>query len=291
MGSLRTLSAFFVAGILISSSPSGGVDAQPFPAPDSAPSTKSLFIQSAVQVLEREFAGRGVSFLLLDARSGVLLTSRWDDPEKRIPLGSLVKPFTALAYAETHEFHYPVHVCRGGASGCWQRRAHGKLDIVSALGVSCNSYFRDLAENLTGEQMWLVANRFGLDVPDSDLTGPALMGLGDRWPISPLHMARAYLELEHRRDQPGVGEVLAGMAQSARRGTGMGVGRALKYSDALVKTGTATCIHEPHAPGDGFVVALVPANRPELLLMVRVHGVPGTAASVTAGHMLSRLEE
>jgi transpeptidase family protein len=291
MDSLKTLRALLVVGTLISSAPSGSAEAQLFPVPGSDSSTKSLFTQSAVQVLQREFGGTKVSFLLFDARTGVLLTSHWDDPEKRAPLGSLVKPFTALAYAETHEFHYPVHLCRGEASGCWQRHAHGRLDIVSAIAVSCNSYFRDLAADLSGEQMLPVVDRFGLDPPEPDLTGPALMGLGGGWQISPLHMARAYLELEHRRNQPGVGEILAGMARSARQGTGRGVGRALKYSDALVKTGTAPCIHGHHAPGDGFVIALVPARGPELLLMVRVHGVPGAAASEIAGRMLSRLEE
>jgi transpeptidase family protein len=291
MGSLKTFRALLIAGVMFSPVPSGQVEAQRVPVPDFVSSTKSLFTQSAVQVLQREFSGREISFLLFDAGTGVLLTSHWDHADKRIPLGSLVKPFTALAYAETHEYHYPVYICRGEASGCWQRRAHGKLTIVSAIAASCNSYFRELAADLSGAQMLPVVDRFGLDPPESSLTGPALIGLGDGWQISPLHLARAYLELAHRRDQPGVGEVLAGMAQSARRGTGMGVGRALKSSDALVKTGTARCIHEHHAPGDGFVVALVPALRPELLLMIRVHGVPGAAASVTAGHMLSRLEE
>jgi len=45
----------------------------------------------------------------------------------------------------------------------------------------------------------------------------------------------------------------------------------LKHADALVKTGTAPCTHPHAAPGDGFVIAMVPANRPELLLFVRVH--------------------
>ena len=104
-------------------------------------------------------------------------------------------------------------------------------------------------------------------------------------------MARAYVELNRRRDQPGAREALAGMAQSAVRGTGSKVSQTLKYSGALVKTGTAACTHVPGAPGDGFVVALFPAEQPELLLMVRVHGVPGAKASVTAGRMLSRIEE
>ena len=260
-------------------------------AQDSSALANSLFTQSAVLVLDREFPSRDISYLLFDARTGTLLSSRWDDPAKPIPLGSLVKPFTALAYAETHEYRFPAHVCRGEASGCWQTHPHGKLDLVSAISVSCNSYFRALAANLTGEQLIPIADRFGLDPPDAALSGPALMGLGDRWPIAPLKIARAYLELDRRRDQPVIREILAGMAQSARTGTGKGVGDALKHADALVKTGTAPCTHPRAAPGDGFVIAMVPANQPELLLLVRVHSVPGATASITAGRMLRRLED
>lgn len=287
---LRIFVGLGVAGLAVTLGLSGpGMPsslAQDSPAP-----AKSLFTQSAVLVLERDFPSRDISYLLFDARTGTLLSSRWDDPAKPIPLGSLVKPFTALAYAETHEYRFPAHVCRGEASGCWQTHPHGKLDLVSAISVSCNSYFRALAANLTGDQLIPVADRFGLDPPDPALSGPPLMGLGDRWPIAPLKIARAYLELDRCRDQPVVREILAGMAQSARTGTGKGVGDALKHADALVKTGTAPCTHPRAAPGDGFVIAMVPANQPELLLLVRVHSVPGATASITAGRMLRRLEE
>jgi Penicillin binding protein transpeptidase domain len=261
------------------------------PSRDSGAPSGALFLQSAGSMLEREFATRDLSFLLLDARTGNVAASHWDDPGKRIPLGSLVKPFTGLAYAEAHDSQYPLHVCKGKASGCWQVRPHGELDITSAIAFSCNSYFRALTANLTGEDMLPVANRFDLDAPDADLTGPALMGLGVRWRISPLRMARAYLELYRRRDQPGVREILAGMIQSAREGTGSAIGRVLKNSGAMVKTGTAACTHAHSVTADGFVVALVPASDPQFLLLVRVHGVTGATAAVTAGRMLSRLED
>jgi len=251
----------------------------------------TLFSQSAVQVLEREFSGSSVSYLLLDANSGVLLASHWEDSGKPIPLGSLVKPFTALAYAGAHDFGYPIYECRGQASGCWQVRPHGKLGIVSAVAVSCNSYFRSLAESVTSEQLLPVTRAFDLESPEANFTGPSLIGIGEQWKISPVRMARAYLELYRRRDQPGVREILAGMLQSAQRGTGAAVGRALEHSEAFVKTGTASCTHSPQAPGDGFVVALVPAQAPEIVLMVRVHGVPGAKAAETVGRMLSRMEE
>jgi cell division protein FtsI/penicillin-binding protein 2 len=250
----------------------------------------SLFAQSAAETLNRDFPSHDISFLLLDARTGRMLTSRWERLDSPIPLGSLVKPFTALAYGEQHDFHYPAHICRGTATGCWLPHGHGEIGLISVIAYSCNSYFRMLTANLTGADVAPIAARFGIEPPDRDAAGPALVGIGSRWRISPPHMARAYLELTRRREQPGVREILAGMAQSAQHGTGAEVGRALPFPDALVKTGTAPCTHSRRAPGDGFVVVLTPVDQPQVLLMVRVHGVPGAQAAKTAGQMLHRIE-
>ena len=249
----------------------------------------SLFAQSASETLTRDFPSRDISFLLLDARTGRLLASRWERFDSPIPLGSLVKPFTALAYGEQHDFYYPAHICRGTSSGCWLPRGHGEVGLTSAITYSCNSYFRVLTADLTAADIAPIAARFGIEPPNRDASGPALMGIGSRWQISPTRMTRAYLELIRRRDQPGVREILAGMAQSAQHGTGAEVDRALPFPDALVKTGTAPCTHSPRAPGDGFVVVLTPADQPQILLMVRVHGVPGAQAAKTAGQMLRRI--
>ena len=82
-----------------------------------------------------------------------------------------------------------------------------------------------------------------------------------------------------------------GMSESARRGTAAEVDRALSFPDALAKTGTAACTHSRRAPGDGFTVALYPADEPQLLLLVRVHGVPGAQAAKIAGQMLHKIED
>jgi cell division protein FtsI/penicillin-binding protein 2 len=251
----------------------------------------TLFAQSAGEVLHREFHDDSISYLLLDAQTGAVIASRWENPETPIPLGSLVKPFTALAYGEQHAFRYPAHICNGAASGCWLPRGHGPVDLTSAIAYSCNSYFRALTSNLTASEVFPVANRFGLQTPDSSASGTALSGLGDHWRISPLNMARAYLELVRRRNQPGLPEILGGMAESASRGTGIEVDRALPFPNALVKTGTAACTHSPHAPGDGFTIAMVPADQPRILLMVRIHGTVGAKAARTAGQMLRRIQE
>jgi hypothetical protein len=289
--SLRIASVLVLAAALLAPPSLHSAQSHPGVAQNPPAPPKSLFAQSAIQLLAREFPNPDISFLLFDARSGALLSSRWDDPQRPIPLGSLVKPFTALAYAAQHNYQFPAHVCRGEASGCWQVRPHGPLNLTSAIAYSCNSYFRALAATLTGEQILPIAQQFGIEPPAADLTGPPLMGLGDQWRISPLRMAHAYLELIRRHNQPAVREILAGMAQAADYGTGSAVGHALKHSDALVKTGTAPCTHARPAPGDGFTIALVPAAQPEILLMVRVHSVPGAIASATAAQMLARLEQ
>jgi len=274
---------------LLALSPSSGIAGAP--ALDRTnPPRSSLFAQSAGQILNRDFPGGDISFLLLDARTGKVLASRWDNPQAPIPLGSLVKPFTALAYGEHHAFRYPAHICRGTATGCWLPHGHGEVDLPSAIAYSCNSYFRALTANMTAVDVSPTAMRFGLEPPPPETSGPTLAGLGNRWLISPLNMARAYLEFVRRRNQPGVRQILAGMAQSAEQGTGAEVDRALPFSDALVKTGTAMCTHAKRAPGDGFTIAMSPSDDPQILLMVRVHGVPGAQAAKIAGQMLSRIE-
>ena len=251
----------------------------------------SLFAQSAAQALNRDFADANVSFLLLDSNTGQLLASRWEQPNLPIPLGSLAKPFAALAYGVQHEFRYPARTCRGTETGCWRPGGHGDVDLSSAIAFSCNSYFRYLTADLSAADVSLTASQFGLELPDPETSGAELAGLGSRWRISPLRMARAYVALVHTRQQPAIAEILAGMERSALQGTGAEVDRALRSKRALVKTGTAACTHPRHAPGDGFAVALAPAEDPRILLMVRVHGVPGSIAARTAGQMLRRIEE
>jgi cell division protein FtsI/penicillin-binding protein 2 len=258
------------------------------PTDEQAPA--NLYSQSLIQTLDRELARTGDSYLLLDARSGVLLAGHWEDYEIPIPLGSLVKPFTALAYAETHDFAFPRYECKGQSS-CWQIHPHGTLDIVSAISVSCNSYFRSLAEKVSAAQLFAVTREFGLESPGANVTAPTLVGLGEDWKISPIHMTRAYAELYQRRSQPGVREIIEGMSRSAQSGTGSAVGRDMKSSRALVKTGTAPSAHAVRATTDGFAVVLLPSQTSALVLLIRVHGVAGARAAQVAAQALRQAQE
>ena len=264
----------------------------PIPSAQSAPpSAQSRFGQSTSQLLRNEFSQSDISYLLLDASTGAVLASNWKDLQAPIPLGSLVKPFTALAFAERHALRFPRHFCAGSSGGCWLPSGHGEMDLTHAIAFSCNSYFRFLTQSMTSADLAPIASEFGFEPPPADTSGPALAGLGDSWRVSPSKLAQAYLELARRRDQPGVQLLLEGMMESALIGTGAEVDRSLARTNALVKTGTAACTHRHRAPGDGFVVAMSPSDNPKILLMVRVHGVPGAKAAKVAGAMLHRLEE
>jgi cell division protein FtsI/penicillin-binding protein 2 len=279
---------FTLVALSLSLSTSNGHARAALAEPSDAP---SLFAQSAAEALTRDFPSHDISFLLLDARTGAVLASRWDHPDAPIAVGSLLKPFAALAYGELHDYQYPTHTCRGTSTGCWLPRGHGDVNLTLAVAHSCNSYFRMLTEDLSPADLSRTAIRFGLDRPDPETAGLEFAGLGAHWRTSPLRLAHAYLELARQRQQPAVNQILDGMSLSARQGTGTEVHRAFPVPDVLVKTGTAACSHSPHAPGDGFVVVLAPAANPQLLLMVCVHGVPGSQAAKTAGQMLRRIED
>jgi hypothetical protein len=217
-----------------------------------------------------------VSWLIVDAGAAEPRECHWPNARQPIPLGSLVKPFTALAYAEAHGGQYPTYVC----NGCWYPRGHGRIGMAEAIAYSCNAYFRQLSTEVSTVGVASLAQRLGIDGPSPSAS---LFGLGDGWRIAPLDLARAYLELAARAGQPGVGEILRGLALSARTGTGKAIGPG-----ALAKTGTAPCEHARRMPGDGYAIELFPADAPKSALLVQVHGVPGAQAAAECARILKR---
>ena len=260
--------------------------------------------QSAALLLQRKFPQKEVEYILLDARSGDVLSSRWAGADDPAPLGSLVKPFTALAYGEEHNFLFPEIECHGKLDRCWLPRGHGHIGLVQAVAQSCNAYFLSLATGLKPSSVTAVLRRYSIYDMGEKVAPESLIGLGSAWKISPLRMLRAYIELARRRDQPGVSEVVQGMQISELSGTGAAVGSALrkKGASALSKTGTAPCVHganldipdedpRKNFAGDGYVIALYPAVDPKLALMVRLHSAPGSKAAEVAGKMLRTIAD
>ncbi len=216
------------------------------------------------------------NYLTLDARTGAVVESHWQDAGTPVPVGSLVKPFLALAYGRA----FPQFECRGSANGCWRAQGHGRLKFPDALAQSCNAYFLNLARMVDAEALRVTAAKFELPGPLVQ-TAEARIGLGDGWRIAPLALARAYVELAARRGEPFVDEILRGLERAARGGTAKAFGPGV-----LAKTGTAECVAVRKDAGDGFAIALDPAEAPRIALLVRVHNVPGAEAAKTAARML-----
>jgi len=216
---------------------------------------------------------QAVEIAEIDLLTGAVIQEGWRDPA---PAGSLIKPFTAMAYAAGHGFVYPQFVCTPGA--CWLPAGHGRLGIREAVAYSCNAYFVKLASEIRAEDLAAMLRRFGLD-PLPQTAGPdAFIGLGDTWRVKPLDLLRAYGELASRAAEPGVAELLEGMALSAKAGTGKVAGDGW-----LMKTGTAPCAHVHRAPGDGYALGMYPARHPRRAVLVRLHGGTGAEAAAFAG--------
>jgi cell division protein FtsI/penicillin-binding protein 2 len=235
-------------------------------------------------ILAVHAANAQTSYVLLDATSKTVIAIDWHAADVPVPVGSLVKPFTAIAYGQRHRMRFPVYECTG--QDCWLKTGHGRIGLAAAIAHSCNSYFRQLAAEVSPADVGELAERFGLRGPPRDCDRDTLFGMGSAWRLSPLEVARAYAELAARRSEPGVAEVIEGMRLSAGIGTAAAVGTALRGSPALAKTGTAPCPHSPRAAGDGYAVVIYPGDSPRYVLLVQVHGVVGREAAETAARLL-----
>ncbi len=255
------------------------------PAADQPP---SFFAQTAQATLDHEFPSDSISYLLLDAHSGRVLAGRWPNPDQPIPVGSLIKPFTASAYARTHR-QFPTVVCNGERDSCWLPRGHGRITLTVAIAQSCNAYFLALSRDVSVDDANAVLTRYNLPPVDAANKSLALAGLSNSWQVTPLSLAHAYTAFarDSRDHDPGI---FSGMRESAQEGTARAVDVALPGRSALAKTGTARCTHTPHGAADGFTIVLYPADDPRFVLLTRVHGVTGATTAATAAQMLRSLE-
>ncbi len=247
----------------------------------------SLYDQSVSRLLRERYASSDLSYIVIDAATRRLIASRWDAITEPVPVGSLVKPFLALAYAQKHDFKYPGYFCHGARDGCWLARGHGPVDISSAIAYSCNAYFMNMVSTLTPEDVDSIDQRYGFSLGHAPYGAAQMIGLGGAWRIDPQELLHAYVLLAAAPRVAGAAELLRGMALSAKMGTAEAVGLSLHGAAALAKTGTAPCVHQPRAPGDGYVLMLYPADQPRLALLVCVHGVPGARAAELGGRILN----
>lgn len=197
-----------------------------------------------------------------------ILRAEWPRQDEPVSPGSIVKPFTALAYAQAHHYFYPDHFCRGAADRCWWGRGHGKIGIRDAVAHSCNHYFRQLAQALPPHATPTLLAQFGIDVPEAP--PDSQIGLGAAWKVKPEALAAAYAEFFSRPADPGIFPLIDGMRRAARYGTARALGPGY-----LAKTGTG-----PNAKldGDGYAVIAYPEAAPRELVLLQAPGVTGAKA-------------
>jgi cell division protein FtsI/penicillin-binding protein 2 len=242
---------------------------------------QSLYAQSIQTALTRTTPNLEV--LVLDLRTHETFADTFRSPKTPIPVGSLLKPFLAVAYFKAHPGPSPTIVCHGHADRCWKEGGHGPITLTDAIANSCNAFFLSISQTIPPADIPY------LPPPPANPSPETLIGLTPEWRISPEALAAAYASLLATPTSATQSAILAGMRDSARRGTANRIG--LHPGSVLAKTGTAPCIDTPcKASGDGLVIAAIPATHPTLLVLVRKRGTTGAMTAAAAGPILAQLQ-
>jgi len=213
------------------------------------------------------------------------MAQRWEHPEREVPVGSLIKPFLAVAYGRTHASFSEVSL----------RRKNRMLASPADMGRSESARRLRCPAILIFTSLWPTPN---LGLPRrpwkaSGLTaGPSEIDMVRQGGVaSPLVLAKAYLELANHfaRRSGGSrfardGVVCAGRVQPKPRAL------SCRISRALAKTGTALCTHPRKASGDGFALVMSPADHPRIVLLCDCMADLESMAAGVAGRMIAAVE-
>jgi cell division protein FtsI/penicillin-binding protein 2 len=281
-------------------------------------SLKSMPAQSLRPVLHAQLveltSENKASVLIWDIRQeGVLTQVREEVFHSPHCVGSLLKPFLVLAAAEDHLFDVqnaeivrlrflPIP-CTGIPTArcpveCWYKKGHGPLDLKSALAVSCNQFFFQLAQRVSAKTYCGILEKFGLtfvqgmnssnvprDLTQQDVSPELMIGLNSQFRLIPFDLLRAYLVLinggysYNGRQTFFSSESIAAMRNigsafrlGALEGTSQLAQAELPENSSLIgKTGTSPRImHQrlvPHRT-DGWFVGAFPAEQPAIAVMV-----------------------
>ncbi len=259
-------------------------------------------------------------YLIVEAPSGMVLEfsgGKW--LETPLPIGSLIKPFTCLAAIETdRKLASLVLVCTPTSpslpcvDGCWFRAGHGSLNMEQALSVSCDRYFRYLAERTSPSHWKNVLKRYGLgEREEGTEVLSAMVGTSEKLKATLVQILCAYLGLgtellydNQSKPVPGKKLPLKGpvfLDQEAKRIISGGLAGCLSWgtgsnplsigeSRLAGKTGTSAFAIKnlKHSlPTHGWFAGYWPEKHPRLGIVVFLLEGRGQDAARVACHLIS----
>jgi hypothetical protein len=176
-------------------------------------------------------------------------------PNAPVPVGSLQKPFVAKAWARAHSSLAPPEFRCDGRSGCWLRSGHGLVGLSRATTLSCNTYYRRLAEETPEETLRATLSDEGF-VVTGRLSAEGATGLESRAvSIAPARLLEAYRRLTREpwlAGEPVRQLVLSGLRDAALFGTANGLDRRGYWA----KTGTTSAIDGRPLATSGWALAI-----------------------------------
>lgn len=172
---------------------------------------------------------------------------------------------------------------------CLHPRGVRVLDAETALAYSCNQWFAQLAEHISGGDLRAIMNSYGVvvDAMDEARGTKVLTVLGLRGSrVSATQLAEAYRRLAIEMQKKELGVVKEGLLGSVRYG--MAHGAAVDGMEIAGKTGTAS---EPgqSATHGWFAGILYKNGVPDKVVVVYVARGSGGDAAVRAGRVFRGL--
>ena len=263
----------------------------------------ALGLQTATTEAMRDKAGAAV---VLDVASDKILAKHaMDVASRRLATpGSTVKPFTLLALMASNRFDPQQRVlCRrkltiaGKKMDCSHAEMAAPLDAAEALAYSCNYYFASAVEHLAGKELEGAFQRAGLLSPSGlapdealgQLHSPInteqvqLLGLGEEGiAVTPLALLQAYRGLALRQRNGESSQAWQVVSAGLRDSAEFGMGHEAQPSNLPLAGKTGTAASPASSMTHGWFVGYVPADHPEIVLVVYLeHGRGVDAAAVS----------
>ena len=224
--------------------------------------------------------------------------------------GSTTKPL--LAYAAIERGVLPgKFTCERTYHDLTCIARHGEIDLETAIAVSCNTYFYDIAHTLGPEQSMAALRSFGFGAPtrlvpheaagyvptftaeDLEARYMATATGHGQLRVTLLQLAAAYATLATKLTEASaktdsgsqaLSSITSGMRASVEKQDGKGHRAAVERLAVAGKTGSGEPGTEigpptPGVPENGWFVAYAPIAAPEIVVAVQVVGVEGSGAS------------